>query len=122
LAKDLHLNPAYSDASTGPCVQKMRRKKPVLQRENWPEPLSHHLGSCAVVSSSRFYPFKADPRYESFFLLCLYGLRITVRFQAEYIILNLVIELHAAVVGQPVVAGMLKELLFQQHVPLLINP
>jgi len=65
------------------------------------QPGSRILGLSLVLS---ILPFQTNPRYQSFFLLWLYGLGITVRFQAENVILNLVIELHAGVMGHTIVA------------------
>jgi hypothetical protein len=39
-----------------------------------------------------------------FFLLWLYGFRVSVGLQVEYVVLDLFIQLHVGVMGHPVVA------------------
>ena len=73
LATDLYLNPAYSDAATGPCAienvleicaRQKRTAKPLWRRKNPPEPLSHFI-------------LQAVP---DAILLWLDGLRISIGF------------------------------------------
>jgi hypothetical protein len=91
--------------ATGLCVPQKRcaAKKPVSDTkiERNPSAMSLNL---AAGSLSTILPPPAGPALSKFFLLWPYRLRISVCFQAEDVVRNLVIEFHVVVMGHTIVA------------------
>src|SRR6185437_899258 len=96
--------------------------------ENQPDDAGIDQNPSAMISDpatlARPHNFTPSGRTRAmyFFLLWFDDFGASVRIQMEYAVRDFFIKFHIGVMSQPVVARIFKELLFQQHVALRINP